>query len=469
MSGLFAEKYNLLMALGKGGFATVYKALDTTLNREVALKILDQSLLSDEDMIKRFRREARAIAQLVHPNIIPIYEIAEFSGQHYIAMRYLPGGTLAERIAQQALLLENILRVTSQASAALDFAHEQGFVHRDIKPGNILFDALGNAILSDFGITKIVGYSEGLTQGAAIGTPYYMAPEQCRGEAVDGRTDIYSLSVMLYRMLAGRYPFEGAVHSVMYSHIHEEAPSPLSFNPSLPLTLESVFRKALAKKPDDRYQTARHLFEDVQAALTSLPTNLPTVVMDNDQVPAALGGNSELRSSTIPNTVQALLPKKFRGQKPFTPMRAFVLVIVEKDGHYLLIQEAKPERGNAWYLPAGRVEIGESIVEAAKRETLEESGLVIEPRHFVRIEHEIPQDQLEGNHKIERWRFIIVAEAVGGSLKTVSDQESLRAGWFRLDELKALSLRSYEVVDLIEAYRRGSRLWPIDGYLLRIY
>ncbi len=471
MPDTFADKYEILTLLGRGGFATVYKAFDTTLNREVALKVLDRGVLNEENSIKRFRREARALAKLKHPNVISIYEIAVSADQYFIAMSYLPGGSLEQRMAQQDLSLETILRILSQVGAALDYAHEQGLVHRDVKPANILFDEIGNAILTDFGITKVVDVSEGLTQNMVIGTPCYMAPEQWTGSEVNASTDIYSLGVMLYQMLVGEPPFIGSgYNNILYKHILEPPPSPLLRNPTLPSSVEPILNKALSKRPDERYQTAQQFFEDMQLALASLPQNQPTIKATI--VAAQLPSPSDTdfgRQLLISQNPAPSSKRRLREQISYSKISAFVIVIVEKDDYYLLIQEAKPERANSWYLPAGRVEPGESIIEAAKRETLEESGLSVEPRYFLRIEQGIPEHHKEGEEKIERWRYIIVAEVIGGALKTVADDNSLGAGWFRLEGLKDISLRSYEVIDLIEAYRRGSRLWPIDGYLLRVY
>ena len=266
---IFANKYRLTGELGQGGFAKVYKALDTTLDREVAIKILDPLLVRDQTFIKRFRREAKMVARLKHPHIIDVYEIGEHQGRHYIAMPYLAGPNLSDLIRKQgAMPPKQVYRIIKQVGKALDYAHQRGLIHRDIKPPNVLMDENGSAILTDFGIAKAAGESAVLTRsGASIGTPHYMAPEQWQNKPVDHRADLYALGVMLYQMLAGRRPFQGDTSSIMYAHVHEAPPSPLRDNPKLPSQTAPVLQKALAKDPAQRYQSAKALTDDLGRAL----------------------------------------------------------------------------------------------------------------------------------------------------------------------------------------------------------
>lgn len=272
----FGTKYRLLESIGRGGFATVYRAIDETLDRQLAIKVLDSLQVREPGFLERFYLEARLAAKLNHPNIVAIYEVGEYDNQHFIAMQYLPGPSLARLIQQQgAMPCEQVLRFAEQLASALDYAHLLGCVHRDVKPGNVMLDEHGNAVLMDFGIAKAVGESGSLTRaGIMIGTPQYMAPEQWTTGEADARSDLYSLGIMLYQMLTGRLPFEGQPTRIMYAHVHEAPPPLRSLNPALPAEVEAVFAKALAKDPAQRYQTGEQLVADLRAALTAKPTGI---------------------------------------------------------------------------------------------------------------------------------------------------------------------------------------------------
>ncbi len=266
---IFGQKYRIIEQIGEGGFAVVYRAIDTTLEREVAIKVLDAALVKDQSFLERFRREAKTIANLHHPNIIAIHEIGEDQGRHFIAMPYIAGSTLTQFIAWKKIVEPaQTLHIAKQIAAALDYAHQQGLIHRDVKPGNILIDGQGNALLSDFGIAKAMGESNALTRtGTNFGSPTYMAPEQWTTGQVDARTDIYSFGVVLYQALTGQTPFLGETSRVMYNQVHNMPPSPTALNPALPSGVETVLLRALAKDPAQRYQTAQALVTDLQDAI----------------------------------------------------------------------------------------------------------------------------------------------------------------------------------------------------------
>lgn len=277
-SNIFAKKYEILDRLGQGGFATVFLAKDITLERKVAIKVLDAQLSeNDSTFLKRFEREAQIVAQLNHSNIIGVYEFGQEEGRFFIAMPYLPGPDLASLIRQEGILpVEQVLKITEQVGAALDYAHQfkQGIFHRDVKPPNVIFNEQGNAILTDFGIVKLVDEKTALTQsGGILGTPYYMAPEQWTTGQTDARTDLYALGVMVYQMLTGQVPFSGNTpHRIMYAHLNEKPPPPQALNPTLPPAVEKVLLKMLAKSPDQRYQSAGQFCADLQVALTGHKT-----------------------------------------------------------------------------------------------------------------------------------------------------------------------------------------------------
>jgi serine/threonine-protein kinase len=255
-------RYEIRGELGRGGMATVYRAYDPLFEREVAIKVLPASFTDDPQFRKRFEREARIVARLEHPAVVPVYDVGEEDGQPFFVMRYMSGGSLADRLKKGPLSLQETLRLLEHLGPALDEAHRKGIVHRDLKPANILFDASGLPYLSDFGIAKIVSGSQQttLTGDLIVGTPAYISPEQAKGEAVDGRSDIYSLGAILYHMLSGQPPYQADTPmSLALKHITEPPPDILQVNPSLPPAVAALIRKAMAKDPNERFSTAGEL------------------------------------------------------------------------------------------------------------------------------------------------------------------------------------------------------------------
>jgi len=263
----------------------VYLAQQTRPRREVAVKVLLPGLLVDQasriDFLARFRREADAIAALDHVNIIPIYEYGEQEQVAYLVMPYVTGGSLHQALEKRGVLpFSEVLPIIEQAAAALDYAHAKGIIHRDLKPGNILFHSDGRVLLADFGLAKMLGVevdqhgASALTNaGTVIGTPEYLSPEQAAGQALDQRSDIYSLGIMLFQMLTGRVPFSGATPvATAIQQALSEPPSLSQLNPTISPAIEAVVLKALAKKPEQRYESAGQLAQALAAALTSAGT-----------------------------------------------------------------------------------------------------------------------------------------------------------------------------------------------------
>lgn len=260
-------RYKILSEVGRGGMATVFHAYDPNFERDVAIKVLPPALLHDPQFRTRFEREAKMIALLEHPAIVPVYDFGEQDGQPYIVMRYMAGGSLADRLKEGALSLEETKGIITRMAPALDAAHVKGIIHRDLKPGNILFDQYGNAFLSDFGIARLVKHgSATLTGTAIIGTPAYMSPEQIQGEKdIDGRSDVYALGVLIFQMLTGQAPYKSDTPAkVMMMHILEPVPNITEVKPDLPERVEAVLSQAMAKDREDRFATATELADSME-------------------------------------------------------------------------------------------------------------------------------------------------------------------------------------------------------------
>jgi serine/threonine-protein kinase len=253
--------YQITGKIGEGGMAVVYKGFQQSLNRYVAVKVLRSELAQDEQFVERFRREALAVADLSHPNILHVYDAGVVQGLYYIVMAYVDGGSLKDVIGQGPMDVEMSVSIAAQMADALEHAHKRGLVHRDVKPNNILMTRDGRPLLTDFGIAKAVHESQGLTRtGTSIGTPEYMAPEQIQGQKVDGRTDLYALGIVLYEMLVGWAPFSSTTPvAALYKQVNEPPPPLRQANINVPDWLEAVTNKALAKRPQDRYQTGAEL------------------------------------------------------------------------------------------------------------------------------------------------------------------------------------------------------------------
>ena len=264
-----AGRYEILGELGRGGMGVVYRAKDPLIGRTVAVKTIRLSEegtgMSHAQLVERFQTEARAAGLLTHPNIVVIYDAGEADGLYYITMELVNGKSLQSLLdSGQKFPLPRLLHIMEQVCSALQFAHDHNVVHRDIKPANIMLAADDLVKVTDFGTAKILQYGAS-QQTSAMGTPGYMSPEQIKGKAVDGRTDIFSLGVMLYELTTGQKPFRGQdVASILYRILNEDPPPPQKLNPSLPLGVSSTILKAMAKSPHLRYENCRELLEDLK-------------------------------------------------------------------------------------------------------------------------------------------------------------------------------------------------------------
>jgi len=321
--------YELLGILGKGSQGVVYKARQPLLDRLVAVKVLPAYLVTDESFVARFQREAQNIARLSHPNIVHVYDMNRHEGTYYYVMEYVEGedlGNMMKRGVQFSW--EQVIDITKQVASALDAAHEQSMVHRDIKPENILITPKGQVKVADFGLAKITSAASNVTrEGMILGTVNYMSPEQAKGSECDIRSDLYSLGVVLFRLLTGRVPFKGEnLHAIIYKHIHEPPPDPARLNPSVPPALAKVCLKLLEKDPNKRYQTPRELIR----VLDSLKgRNLGTAVMDQEEVERLVkkdGGAGMVSPSSATVTIPGESPAARKRRAALLPLIVLFLL-----------------------------------------------------------------------------------------------------------------------------------------------
>jgi beta-lactam-binding protein with PASTA domain/predicted Ser/Thr protein kinase len=306
---LFDGRYRVMRKLGAGGMADVYLAEDEELGRRVAIKILNDRHANDESFVERFRREAKNAAGLSHPNIVSIYDRGEAEGTYYIAMEYLDGRSLKELlIARGPMPIADTIHHTRQILNALRFAHKKGVVHRDIKPHNVMVDGDGRLKVTDFGIAR-AGASQMTEAGAIVGTAQYLSPEQARGAAVDQRSDLYSIGVVLYEMLTGHLPFTGeSPVEIAMKHLSDTPRPPSSIRPEIPPDLDMVVLRALAKNPDDRFQTA----EEMDAELARIADGGSVTAITADAATAVLSGTS------LANAPTAIASPRRRERRPST-------------------------------------------------------------------------------------------------------------------------------------------------------
>jgi serine/threonine protein kinase len=273
LTGKQFGSYQIISPFGEGGMATVYKAYQPSMDRFVALKVLPRFHSSDPEFLGRFEQEAKALAQLQHLHILSVYDYGEAEGYTYFVMPLMQDGNLTELLSREQLTLERVNQIISQVGSALEYAHTRGFIHRDVKPSNILLDESGNCMLMDFGIAKIIEGSKEFTRtGGVLGTPAYMSPEQGSGrKKIDHKSDIYSLGIILYEMVTGRPPYEAETPiAIIFKHVHDPLPPPSSIKTDVPEDVERVILKSLAKDPNDRYETVREMMDALSMAVNRI-------------------------------------------------------------------------------------------------------------------------------------------------------------------------------------------------------
>jgi serine/threonine-protein kinase len=248
--------YRILEKLGRGGMATVFKAYHLALDRYVAIKALHPAFMEDPNFLARFQREARVVAKLEHPNIVPIYDFAEHEGRPYLVMKFIEGETLKARLLRSTIERDEMIQIVEDIGDGLNYAHKKGILHRDIKPSNVLLGFDDRIYLADFGLARIALAGEStLSSDMMLGTPQYISPEQAMGtRELDEGTDVYSFGVMLYELIVGKVPFSADTpFSIIHDHIYTPLPLPTHVNPNIPEAVERVLLKALAKQRKDRY------------------------------------------------------------------------------------------------------------------------------------------------------------------------------------------------------------------------
>jgi serine/threonine protein kinase len=355
LSGRRLGQYEISGILGQGGMATVYRAFQKSMDREVAIKVITSALANNPDFVLRFEREIRVLAKLQHPHILPVYDVGSEGNLLYLVMRLVEGGSLDGKLRDGMLSVSQTARIFGQIASALNFAHDSGIVHRDLKPNNILLDSKGNPYLTDFGIAKMVQANTQVTAaGTVVGTPAYMAPEQWRAQEIDARTDIYALGIMLYEMLTGDLPFKADTpYGMMYQHL--DTPIPRVSRPGVPNAINDVIAKATAKAKTERYPSAEMLADDVAAVLAGgTATNLHSVPQDDSRtfVSTASGATTRnvadgVSAKQVPVSTVAINAPVRRGSAPVLWIATIAVLLLSLGGGAYLITRRNADQINA--------------------------------------------------------------------------------------------------------------------------
>lgn len=371
---LYSNRYQVTHLIARGGMALVYRAQDRLLNRPVALKILYPELSNDPSFVERFRREAQAAANLSHPNIVPVFDWGEDEGTYFIVMELVDGASLAEQLRGGGTVQpQRAATIAASVAAALGYAHRNGVVHRDVKPGNILLTSDGQVKVTDFGIAQAVAAHDNLASADVVmGTATYFSPEQAEGRALDGRSDVYSLGIVLYEMLAGRPPFVGDEPvEVSRQHVHATTPPPTSFNPTIPSDLEAIVMEALSKSAGGRYASADELRADLLRFTEGQPVRSASgggafAGADATRAVQAVGGGERTQAVPIMTGPRTDIKRRRRSRVPLVTTIAIVLLAVGGFGYFYVASRTPTSMPNV---------VGQAVSQATA--TLRGDGLVI--------------------------------------------------------------------------------------------
>jgi serine/threonine-protein kinase len=378
-------RYEVIERVGGGGMALVYKAQDLLLNRNVAIKVLRQQFVHDEEFIRRFRREAQSAASLSHPNVVSIYDVGQEDEVHYIVMEYVEGKNLNEIIKERApLQVDEAVRIASQIADALDHAHHNQIIHRDIKPHNILIGRNGRVKVTDFGIARAVTSTTITQTGSVVGSVHYFSPEHAKGIVTGEKSDLYSLGIVLYQMLTGQLPFLGeSPISVALKHLQEEFDEPRKFNPLIPQSVENVILKSMRKNPQERYQSAKEMQTDLETCLMPERRNETKIDFpdedDIDQTRVMPAIKPEPRGVTSTGAIPVMesdednnkgKPKTKNWKKPALLISLTVLILIAMVGVVLYVK-------GMLVVPDVKVPNVVSQTEEKARQMLQDNGLVV--------------------------------------------------------------------------------------------
>ena len=398
LAGRTLGHYRVQEQIGAGGMGVVWRALDERLERDVAIKVLPPGLLADEDARRRFRREARALAKLNHPNIATIYDVGEEDGLDFLVMEFVPGESLADKLRAGPLAFREAVALGAEIAAALEEAHERGVVHRDLKPGNIVVTPKGRAKVLDFGLAKLLAHADNAdaTQSAgethgAVGTPLYMSPEQAQGKPVDCRSDLWSLGVVLYESMAGRAPFQGDSGLAILHAVNHDTPKPLrEIRDATPADADQIVCRALQKNLDQRYQSAAEMSRDLSAVLARLSSPVPPATTPEVRISRALAAAAALLLVLL-MTAGAWFYQRMDKRRWAREQAIPAIAKLKQDDRFLaafqLLQEAQR------YLPgdpqltqiAGSLTIPVSITSSPPGATVEIQDYVSPDNHWYRL------------------------------------------------------------------------------------
>jgi eukaryotic-like serine/threonine-protein kinase len=403
---VFGGRYEVIERAGKGGMAEVYRARDDLLGREVALKVLSERFSLDKSFVERFRREAQAAANLSHPNIVSLYDYGSDESTYFIVMEFIDGRALSDVISAEAPLMpERAADIAIEVASALQRAHSAGLVHRDIKPGNIMITSAGQTKVTDFGIARALSRDGETTMtqtGMVIGTAAYLSPEQAQGNAVDARSDVYSLGCVLYEMLTARPPFEGDTPlSIAYKHVRENPTPPSASNPDVPRELDAIVLKAMAKNPDNRYSSATEMQQDLQRYLGGQTVLATPLLGDETTVAAAVGGGTQVMQR--PDTsVYPVEPQRSRRGAGFWILLSLLILALFGGLAWLLLDNLLGQEDGGG---TTRVEVPSLVGRklATARAVLEERGLTAEVRRTTsrrRPANEVLKQDPEGGQRV---------------------------------------------------------------------